>query len=191
MSRGSEAVRRWRERTKQRMVDAFGGECCVCGYSRSLRAFDFHHRDPSQKEFHFGAIRANPQSWSAIVEELRKCVLVCNRCHAEIHDGLIEVPSTAPSFNEQFAEYKTHRTSVPTDECPVCGQSKPTTNLTCSWKCAGSLHGKVRWETVDLIELRKTKTFMQIGDMLGVSEAAVRKRWQKLQNEFIPTGPAW
>lgn len=35
---------------------------------------------------------ANPKSWSKIVNELRKCVLVCYNCHYEIHEELITLP---------------------------------------------------------------------------------------------------
>ena len=65
----------------------FGGKCCLCGYSKSLAALDFHHKDPSQKEglvskyVHEGYI-------SKLKIELPKVILVCKNCHSEIHDGL-------------------------------------------------------------------------------------------------------
>jgi hypothetical protein len=33
------------------MVDYKGGACVLCGYSRCLRALDFHHFDPTNKRF--------------------------------------------------------------------------------------------------------------------------------------------
>lgn len=78
MSISSNRVKDWRENTKQRIVDAFGGRCSICGYSKCLAGFDLHHLDPTEKEFGFGAIRANPKSWkNIIVPELRKCILLC------------------------------------------------------------------------------------------------------------------
>ena len=65
-----------------------GGGCRFCNYNKSIRALHFHHIDPALKEF---AISQRIRSWDAVVEELKKCVLVCSNCHAEIHDGLIIV----------------------------------------------------------------------------------------------------
>lgn len=46
---------------------------------------DFHHLNSIDKDF---TISARMTSWTAIERELKKCVLVCCRCHREIHDGL-------------------------------------------------------------------------------------------------------
>ncbi len=46
---------------------------------------DFHHLDPLEKEF---TLSARMTSWSRIKRELDKCVLLCARCHREVHDGL-------------------------------------------------------------------------------------------------------
>src|ERR1700688_4794367 len=101
MSKQSEKVKRWRKRCKERIIEAMGGQCCVCGYNRCQWALALHHLDPAQKDFGLGTIRANAKSWASIVEELRKCVLVCNNCHAEIHEGMVVVPNDAPRFNEK------------------------------------------------------------------------------------------
>jgi hypothetical protein len=83
------------------MVYAMGGCCQICGYSRCLGALEFHHLDSTTKSFGLGM---GCVSWRRAVEELRKCVLVCSCCHAELRAGLILVPSSAAAFNEQYAE---------------------------------------------------------------------------------------
>lgn len=77
-----EATQR-RLRLKQRAVDYMGGKCCLCDYDRCLAALEFHHEDPSQKDF---AI-STKLSWEAIKAELDKTILVCSNCHKEIHAG--------------------------------------------------------------------------------------------------------
>lgn len=105
MSKSSEAVKRWRQNTKRRMVESMGGCCVCCGYNNSLRALTFHHLDPTQKEMGFGQARGNPTAWKTIISELKKCVCVCYNCHMEIHDGLRGVPVNPARFNEQFSKY--------------------------------------------------------------------------------------
>lgn len=69
---------------KLKAVKYLGGACILCGYNACMAALDFHHKDPSTKEF---GIRksGHTQSWAKVQKELKKCILVCNRCHVEIH----------------------------------------------------------------------------------------------------------
>lgn len=60
-----------------------GGKCIICGYDKCLSALAFHHINPWDKEFEIGS----KMSWEVIVQELKKCELVCSNCHAEIHEG--------------------------------------------------------------------------------------------------------
>ena len=58
-----------------------------CGYNRCNRALTFHHlRDKS-----FIISGSHTRSWEAILEELKKCVLLCQNCHNELHDGLFTI----------------------------------------------------------------------------------------------------
>lgn len=84
----SKSVTNWRRRTKQKLVDYKGGKCIVCDYNKSLRAMEFHHLDPSEKDF---SISGKSWSYEKLRQESDKCILVCNRCHAEIHDNIINV----------------------------------------------------------------------------------------------------
>lgn len=78
----SKSVVDWRVRTKQKLVDYKGGECSKCGYNKCLAAMEFHHLDPNEKDF---TISGKSWSFERLKSEADKCILVCNRCHTEIH----------------------------------------------------------------------------------------------------------
>jgi hypothetical protein len=144
MSKRSDAVKTWRQNTKQRIVESMGGKCQLCGYARCNDALELHHIDPSQKDFTMGGIRANPIAWARIVVELRKCVLLCANCHREVEAGHISLPETATSsFNEEFVEYtlgvSPRSRNVFEASCRYCGNSMPSyssLHTFCSDVCA-------------------------------------------------------
>jgi hypothetical protein len=57
--------------------------CARCGYSESGYALDFHHRDPSTKDFAIGRVLG--VSWERIWAEVEKCDVLCRNCHAVLH----------------------------------------------------------------------------------------------------------
>jgi transposase len=82
-----EAVVRRRRRVKQTLVAEAGGRCQICGYSRCLAALQFHHLDPSAKEF--SVSRRGAHSIAELRAEVHKCVLLCSNCHAEVEAGMV------------------------------------------------------------------------------------------------------
>jgi len=65
----------------------------ICGYNRHVAALHFHHLDPSTKAFsiaHEGVTRAI----DTMRQEVKKCVLLCARCHAEVEAGVATLPTT-------------------------------------------------------------------------------------------------
>ena len=72
-------------RRKIRLVNAFGGCCSNCGYSRNYSALEFHHVDPANKRFQLDLRSLSNRSWVSIIREAAACVLVCSNCHKEIH----------------------------------------------------------------------------------------------------------
>lgn len=62
-----------------------GGKCIKCGYSRCLKALEFHHLDPSKKDF---TISNDNFKLASALEESKKCILLCSNCHRELHDNL-------------------------------------------------------------------------------------------------------
>lgn len=133
-----------------------------------------------KQRFYYGDTRGDARSWARIIAEARKCALVCNRCHKEIHEGLVSIPPEVPLFNEKFADYKNIVKKELLSPCSICGKSKPKQYITCSRSCSAKKSRRVNWDNVDLLFLLKIKTRVAIADELGVSEAAVRKREKKI-----------
>lgn len=70
---------------KLELVRMMGGECSKCGYHENLAALDFHHINPSEKEFQLDSRHLSNTHMEKILEEAKKCVLLCSNCHREIH----------------------------------------------------------------------------------------------------------
>lgn len=186
MSKQSDAVKKWRKNTKQRIIDSMGGKCQCCGYNQCNEALDIHHIDPSKKELSFGSIRANPIAWPKIVEELKKCILVCRNCHAEIHNADRKIPDNYSTFDESFSTYKVIGNL--TDECPVCKTLKPSHNKFCSLVCSGKhSHSKngTDWSKVDLVNLIEAKSVSQIAEEYGVTIGSITKQLRKRNIPYI------
>lgn len=65
-------------------------KCSKCGYSKdthqnfSIRALEFHHPQ-NNKSFAIGDGVHRGFSQKSIQKEMDKCVVLCTRCHTEIH----------------------------------------------------------------------------------------------------------
>jgi hypothetical protein len=66
-------------------VKKLGGRCSVCGYNRNFAALTFHHKNPNKKKFQLDIRSLSNRKMDIINKEIKKCILVCNNCHAEIH----------------------------------------------------------------------------------------------------------
>jgi len=158
-----------------RLVEAFGGSCGMCGYDRCETALEFHHLDPSKKEL---LVTSKCMAWARVVDEARKCVMLCSNCHREVHAGVSVVPSDVRMFDEAFVEYKKGKLC---DNCPICGSLKPVSYKTCSRSCGARIRYNVDWEKYDLQALYdKIGTIVGVARYIGnVSDNAVRKRMKK------------
>lgn len=67
---------------KNYWIEQMGGKCCKCGSKEDLV---FHHIDPNTKSFNLG------NSWTyspkKVEAEVKKCILICKKCHKELHKG--------------------------------------------------------------------------------------------------------
>jgi hypothetical protein len=80
-----DAVSEWRRRLKKKAVEHMGGQCVKCGYDKFQGALIFHHRE-NNKSFGVSG-HGNTRAWDRVVEELKKCDMLCLNCHAEEHHG--------------------------------------------------------------------------------------------------------
>ncbi|USN95092.1 MAG: hypothetical protein H6791_01550 [Candidatus Nomurabacteria bacterium] len=72
-------------------IEYKGGKCIVCKHNKCKRALVFHHLNPKEKSFGISS-KGITRSWSSLQKELDKCVLLCANCHAEVHDGITQLP---------------------------------------------------------------------------------------------------
>ena len=75
---------------KKQCVEYKGGKCeskdCSTpgGYSRHLGGLEFHHLDPTKKDFNISHVKGCRFN-DLVKEELDKCLLLCACCHREEH----------------------------------------------------------------------------------------------------------
>lgn len=177
MLTASQRTSNWRRSIKERIVTAMGSKCQICSYNKCNSALEFHHLDPSIKEFSFGKIIANPIRISSILNELEKCILLCSNCHREVHSGITDLPKSFHKLDRSLFE----KTPPKMDNCPVCNSQKLTTKSTCSNICASKLRRKVNWDEynlIDLVEVQKIP-MVKLAKQFGVSDNAVKKQYKK------------
>jgi len=78
------SVAKRRRKLRLMAVNHAGGKCTRCGYNKYHEVLEFHHRDPSQKEFGIGQ-NGLTRSWKRVKAEVEKCDLLCANCHRELH----------------------------------------------------------------------------------------------------------
>jgi hypothetical protein len=81
-----------RAEIKNELIRNTGGHCIICGYNKCLSALDFHHKDPIAKSFEL-AKGIGRKKIEEVRKEAEKCVLLCCRCHKEVHEGLTLIPN--------------------------------------------------------------------------------------------------
>lgn len=97
-----EVEKRWRVKNPDKMREAKtafyrkrkllamelkGNECSFCGMGyngKNAAAFEFHHSDPSVKEYTISKMLIN-KAWDSTLKELEVCVLACANCHNQHH----------------------------------------------------------------------------------------------------------
>lgn len=74
---------------KLKMISYKGGKCRRCELllkDTHYSVFEFHHRDPKEKDINFAKIKY--QKWEVIQKEIDKCDLLCANCHRITHAEL-------------------------------------------------------------------------------------------------------
>jgi predicted HNH restriction endonuclease len=69
---------------RRKLIELHGNKCHDCGLTYEDYVYEFHHRDPSIKEFTLGGKDLN-RRWESVMVEASKCDCLCANCHKERH----------------------------------------------------------------------------------------------------------
>lgn len=72
-----------RQATLKKLIDLKGNKCSICQTTFDSCVYDFHHIDPSTKDFTIS--EHMDKSWDTLQNEVNKCILVCSNCHRMLH----------------------------------------------------------------------------------------------------------
>jgi hypothetical protein len=110
-ARNRKKVRQKVKAQRQAVVDWFRDfkstlQCIRCGEPDPI-CLDFHHRDPTQKDFSLYQAARRAMGKKRILEEVEKCDVLCANCHRKLHRDLDE--QRAEERKKVFEEKRTKR----------------------------------------------------------------------------------
>lgn len=108
--------KRRRSRRRQDLIASAGGHCQDCGYVGP--ALEFHHRDPSTKEFSVGEFNG---SLTRLLAEAAKCDLLCANCHRLRH-ALREASESVDAVTRHRRNRKLRAVAYMGSVCEGCGR---------------------------------------------------------------------
>lgn len=209
MSQNSVRVIRCRKDLKRKAIAYLGGSCQKCGYSKCIEALEFHHRDPTQKEFSLG-VRGLYRSFERVRVELDKCDLLCANCHREIHAELVSnltpiqkmgKPHVPWPTTEELSFWVQKETLISIANrlnvnrvtvrywCAVLGVTLPNHGSRLPGAIKPTRKNPTLWPNTDVLASMVTrKPILQLAKDFGVSETAVRKRCKLLGIQTKPQG---
>ena len=85
-----------------------GESCWICGYNKGKigrRILQFHHMPNTNKKFQLDTRSLVGMRWDRIIVEMKKCALLCCRCHAEVHAGIINEEEVSEVFKREWEKH--------------------------------------------------------------------------------------
>jgi hypothetical protein len=173
-----EATVSWRDRTKRRLVEAFGGSCGICGYNKCDKSLDFHHIDEEEKEFN---LSARIKKWERLVKEAKKCVMLCANCHREVHAGVTKLPNDIKRFDRHYEEYR-----IPKEQkhCIDCNMEITDRANRCPPCHQTYCQAVERPSYEELLKEVKETSFAATGRKYKVSDNTIRKWIKKYEKSL-------
>ena len=76
-----------KKENKRKLINIFGNECSMCKMSNlPMAVYEFHHVNAEEKEDRISNLLGR-RSFDKIMNEAKKCEMVCSNCHKIIHYG--------------------------------------------------------------------------------------------------------
>lgn len=167
-------------RRKIKLIEMKGGGCEICGYNKNLSALEFHHTDPSLKDFNLDSRKLSNTTWNKILEESNKCILLCSNCHKELHN---------PEYNAEYVKnlnLTSERNEVDHyKKCAYCGKTYDKKNLSifCSDECKNNSYIEKfsKYPTKEEVNIKysELKSWEKVANFYGLTRKIItniRKR---------------
>jgi hypothetical protein len=166
-------VSNWRRRTKLNLIEEAGGCCQVCGYNKHPGALEFHHIDPSTKNFHLSR-KGTTLAYEKLRIEASKCLLLCANCHREV-EGKVTSINNLKSLIDLTKAPLQQRVIKQYFYCVDCSKRCSDHASRCV-QCQSKTRHKINWPLIEDLEKMVAQTsYLSVGRELGVSDNAVRK----------------
>ena len=102
-----DAKRATREHKRNIMEQLKTIGCACCGETDNV-CLDFHHYDPTEKEFNMSSALTKPVD--KLIHEAAKCVVVCSNCHRKIHAGTLNIEDYVSRHEYEYRKKLIHNT---------------------------------------------------------------------------------
>lgn len=173
----AEDVSNYRRRRKQNLIQVLGGKCQICGFDLFADALEFHHEDPTKKDYGISS-KGTCHDIETDLNEVKKCFLLCANCHRGVHNGYYNAP-TEHIFNNELAQRlineRNDKMTAKLNYCIDCHCQIDSTATRCPSCAAKARRVCERPSREDLKQLIRTLSFTQIGEQFGVGDNSIRK----------------
>ena len=173
-----------RRKLKLKYIEYKGGACVKCNYNKCPAALTFHHLDPNEKDFGI-AENGKIRSFDKIKNELDKCILLCQNCHAETHYE--ESEKNRQLKLQEINSQKTIFEKSKLVNCNFCNKevlrfsSSLKNKVFCSVDCKKNFE-KNSWITdIELLEIVKVLSPKEIAEKYKKSLSTVYNKIAKLK----------
>lgn len=182
-----------RKKIKTWALEYKGGKCEKCGYATSASALEFHHIDPSCKDFNISDSNLT-LNWQSIKQELDKCILVCANCHREIHEEQIN-SSIIVDLEKKIVSNAKRVRCINTGEvfgsCQIAGSYFGISHASHIKEVCNGTRGfcgqhpetleKLKWEWVDITSAEKAEFELKKQQFLENSKNNQQQKINKMQ----------
>ena len=171
---------------KLKAIKYLGNACKICGYNKNPKAMEFHHLDPTQKDY---GISTKKMLFDKMKTELDKCILLCANCHREKHDELWREGDTIDwklyyemvNYDEwpdlKSITYEKRFPTPPAKYCCDCHEVEIEDVAERCVKCAHIKQEKIIWPSdAELAILVWEKPRSTLAKELGISDKAIANR---------------
>lgn len=79
--------------------------CVCCKYKLFANSLHFHHLDKKFKSFGIAKAATQQRSKSKILDEIKKCVILCANCHSEIEGGFKTLEIKVYNYPEELLKF--------------------------------------------------------------------------------------